>query len=198
MITASQVKDLRERTGAGMMDCKKVLTETDGDVEKAIELLRERGLSKAAKKSGRIARSIRDTAYKILKFKDEYLLKNGIEPKNDIICKSLDITDYDLELALNSLKEPMSIFEPIYNDGGDTIYLADQIADIKNTNEDRDTLISLRKALLKIKQRERNILTDRYIVGKTQSEIASELGVSQAQISRIEKSAINNVKRLIK
>ena len=146
----------------------------------------------------RIARSIRDTAYKILKFKDEYLLKNGIEPKNDIICKSLEITDYDLELSLNSLKEPMSIFEPIYNDGGDTIYLADQIADIKNTNEDRDTLISLRKALLKIKQRERNILTDRYIVGKTQSEIASELGVSQAQISRIEKSAINNVKRLIK
>ena len=146
----------------------------------------------------RIARSIRDTAYKILKFKDEYLLKNGIEPKNDIICKSLEITDYDLELALNSLKEPMSIFEPIYNDGGDIIYLADQIADIKNTNEDRDTLISLRKALLKIKQRERNILTDRYIVGKTQSEIASELGVSQAQISRIEKSAINNVKRLIK
>lgn len=146
----------------------------------------------------RIARSIRDTAYKILKFKDEYLLKNGIEPKNDIICKSLDITDYELELALNSLKEPMSIFEPIYNDGGDTIYLADQIADIKNTNDDRDTLISLRKALLKIKQRERNILTDRYIVGKTQSEIASELGVSQAQISRIEKSAINNVKRLIK
>lgn len=146
----------------------------------------------------RIARSIRDTAYKILKFKDEYLLKNGIEPKNDIICKSLEITDYELELALNSLKEPMSIFEPIYNDGGDTIYLADQIADIKNTNEDRDTLISLRKALLKIKQRERNILTDRYIVGKTQSEIASELGVSQAQISRIEKSAINNVKRLIK
>ena len=146
----------------------------------------------------RIARSIRDTAYKILKFKDEYLLKNGIEPKNDIICKTLEITDYDLELALNSLKEPMSIFEPIYNDGGDTIYLADQIADIKNTNEDRDTLISLRKALLKIKQRERNILTDRYIVGKTQSEIASELGVSQAQISIIEKSAINNVKRLIK
>ena len=133
-----------------------------------------------------------------MSFKDEYLLKNGIEPKNDIICKSLEITDYDLELALNSLKEPMSIFEPIYNDGGDTIYLADQIADIKNTNEDRDTLISLRKALLKIKQRERNILTDRYIVGKTQSEIASELGVSQAQISRIEKSAINNVKRLIK
>ncbi|MBQ3021261.1 MAG: sigma-70 family RNA polymerase sigma factor [Bacilli bacterium] len=146
----------------------------------------------------RVARSIRDNALKILKFKDEYLLKNGIEPTNDEICESLEMTPYDLELSLNSLKEPMSIFEPIYNDGGDTIYLADQIADIKNTNEDRDNLLSLRRALMKIKDRERNILTDRYIVGKTQSEIANELGVSQAQVSRIEKSAINNVKRLIK
>ena len=148
--------------------------------------------------SVRIARSIRDTAYKILKYKDEYIMKNGIEPKNDEICKNLDISNYDLELALNSLKEPTSIFEPIYNDGGDTIYLADQIADIKNNNEDRDSLIGLKKALLKIKTRERNILTDRYIIGKTQSEIASELGVSQAQVSRIEKTAINNVKRLMK
>ena len=146
----------------------------------------------------RIARSIRDNAYKILQFKDEYSLKYGIEPTNDIICKSLEITDYDLQLSLDSLKEPMSIFEPIYNDGGDTIYLADQIRDVKNNNEERDNLISLRRALLKIKPRERSILTDRYIIGKTQSEIAEELGVSQAQVSRIEKSAINNVKRLIK
>ena len=146
----------------------------------------------------RIARSIRDNAYKILQFKDEYSLKYGIEPTNDIICKNLEITDYDLQLSLDSLKEPMSIFEPIYNDGGDTIYLADQIRDVKNNNEERDNLISLRRALLKIKPRERSILTDRYIIGKTQSEIAEELGVSQAQVSRIEKSAINNVKRLIK
>ena len=146
----------------------------------------------------RIARSIRDNAYKILKFKDDYIIKNGIEPTNHEICKSLELSDYDLQLSLDSLKEPMSIFEPIFNDGGDTIYLADQIADIKNTNEDRDNLLSLRRALLKIKERERNILTDRYIIGKTQSEIASELGVSQAQVSRIEKSAIKNVKRLIK
>ena len=146
----------------------------------------------------RIARSIRDTAYKILKFKDEYVMKHGIEPSNDEICKSLEISDYDLELALNSLKEPTSIFEPIYNDGGDTIYLADQIADVKNNNEDRDALIGLKRALLKIKDRERSILTDRYIVGKTQSEIAEELGVSQAQVSRLEKTAINNVKRLLK
>lgn len=146
----------------------------------------------------RIARSIRDNAYKILQFKDEYQTKYGKEPTNEEICKSLKMTDYDLQLSLDSLKEPMSIFEPIYNDGGDTIYLADQIADIKNNNEDRDNIISLRRALMKIKTRERNILTDRYIVGKTQSEIAEELGVSQAQVSRIEKNAINNVKRLMR
>lgn len=146
----------------------------------------------------RIARSIRDNAYKILQFKDEYLLKYGLDPTNDEICKSLEISAYDLELALNSLREPMSLDEPIFNDGGDTIYLADQIADVKSTNEDRDNLLSLRRALLKIKTRERNILTDRYIIGKTQSEIAEELGVSQAQVSRIEKNAINNVKRLMK
>ena len=146
----------------------------------------------------RIARSIRDNAYKILRFKDEYMLKKGVDPTNDEICKRLEMTPYDLELALNSLREPMSLDEPIFNDGGDTIYLADQIADVKSTNEDRDNLLSLRRALLKIKERERNILTDRYIVGKTQSEIATELGVSQAQVSRIEKNAINNVKRLMK
>ena len=146
----------------------------------------------------RIARSIRDNAYRILQFKDEYLLKYGVDPTNDKICESLEITPYDLELSLNSLKDSMSLDEPIYNDGGDTIYLLDQIADVRNTNEDRDNLLSLRRALLKIKERERNILTDRYIVGKTQSEIATELGVSQAQVSRIEKNAINNVKRLIK
>ena len=146
----------------------------------------------------RIARSIRDKAYRILKFKDEYIMKNGIEPKNDEICKNLEITNYELELALNSLVEPTSIFEPIYNDGGDTIFLADQIADIKSNNDDRDSIIGLKKAMLKIKERERNILTDRYIIGKTQSEIANELGVSQAQVSRLEKTAINNVKRLMR
>ena len=146
----------------------------------------------------RIARSIKDTAYKILKYKDEFLIKNGREATNDEICESLELTGYSLGNALNSLKPSMSIYEPIYNDGGDTIYLEDQIADVKNNNEGRDELLGLRRALTKIKERERNILTDRYIVGKTQTDIANELGVSQAQVSRLEKSAINNVKRLIK
>ena len=98
----------------------------------------------------------------------------------------------------DSLKEPMSIFEPIYNDGGDTIYLLDQIADKKDMGQDKDMLISLRRAINKIKARERNVLIERFIIGKTQMEIAESLGISQAQVSRIEKNAISNVKRLIK
>jgi len=146
----------------------------------------------------RITRSVRDNSYKILQFKDEYLARHSKEPTNEEICEALSLTPYDLANAMDSLKEPMSIFEPIFNDGGDTIYLLDQLADTRSANLDRDMLISLRRALLRIKDRERSILTDRYIIGKTQTEIAEELGVSQAQVSRIEKSAINNVKRLIK
>ncbi len=92
----------------------------------------------------------------------------------------------------------MSIYDPIYSDGGDTIYLLDQLADKKELYKDKDMLISLRKALTKIKERERSVLLDRFIIGKTQMEIADVLGISQAQVSRIEKNAISNVKRLIK
>lgn len=146
----------------------------------------------------RVTRSIRDLAYHIMKYKDFYQEKNGIEPSNEEIIKNLNITEYELKEAMDSLKEPVSIFEPIYNDGGDTIYLLDQLQDEKQENYDYDLIISLRKALNMIKDREKNILISRYIVGKTQMELAEELGVSQAQISRIESSAIKNVKRLIK
>lgn len=145
----------------------------------------------------RIARSIRDTAYKILKFKEEYSTIYGVEPTNAIIARELHIEEYEIRDALESLQEPMSIFEPIYNDGGDTIYLLDQISDVKNRSDGSDMILAMRDALSKIKDREREILVSRYIIGKTQSEIAYELGVSQAQISRIESSAIKNVKRLM-
>ena len=92
----------------------------------------------------------------------------------------------------------MRIFEPIYNDGGDTIYLQDQIADTKDLNSDKDSLISLRRGLNKIKEREREVLVNRYIIGKTQMEIAESLNISQAQVSRIEKNAIMSLKRMIK
>lgn len=99
---------------------------------------------------------------------------------------------------MDAMRDPASIFEPIYNDGGDTIYLFDQIADVKDKNSDKDMIISLRRALLKIKEREKNILLQRFMIGKTQMEIADELGISQAQVSRLEKSAIENVRKLIK
>ena len=145
----------------------------------------------------RISRSIKDTAYQILKFKENYMLKNGIEPSNKQICHELNITEYDLSLALESLIEPVSISEPIYNDGGDTIYLYDQIAN-KEEEYGLDSRLALEKAMNNLKEREINILKERFIIGKTQMEIAEELGISQAQISRIEKNAINNIKKYIK
>ena len=148
--------------------------------------------------SVRVSRSVKDLAYKIIKFQDEYVSMYGVLPGNDAVSKALGIDEYEIAYALDSLKDPMSIFEPIYNDGGDTIYLSDQIADVKDVNTDRDMLISLRKALQKIKDREKDILVSRFIVGKTQMEIADKMGISQAQVSRIEKNAIQNVRNLIK
>ena len=146
----------------------------------------------------RVSRSIKDLAYQIIKFKDEYVLMHGCEPSNALVANSLGIEEYQIAYALDALKDPTSIFEPIYNDGGDTIFLCDQIADVKEKNSDKDMLISLRRALQKIKEREKQILLQRFIVGKTQMEIAKNLNISQAQVSRIEKSAISNIRKLIK
>ena len=143
----------------------------------------------------RISRSIRDIAYKVLKYKDEYMMKSGVEPSNKQICHKLKISEYELANALESLVSPLSIYDPIYNDGGDTIYLIDQIADKASSKED---IIGLNNALKRIGKREANILYERYIYGKTQVEIAEDLGVSQAQVSRIEKNAIKSIKRLMK
>lgn len=148
--------------------------------------------------SVRVSRSIKDLAYSIISFKEEYFNKNGIEPTSEEIAAALDIEEYKIAYALDALKEPMSIFEPIYNDGGDTIYLQDQIADKKDLNSDKDMLISLRRGLNQIKEREREVLVERYIIGKTQMEIAESLNISQAQVSRIEKNAILSLKRIIK
>ena len=146
----------------------------------------------------RVSRSIKDLAYKIIKLKEELCVKNGREPTNAEIAEFLNIDEYQIAYALDSLKDPVSIFEPIYNDGGDTIYLEDQLADNKNIADDQDTKIALNKALNAISNRERKILLERFMIGKTQMEIASSLNISQAQVSRIEKGAINHIKKLIK
>ena len=136
----------------------------------------------------RVSRSIKDLAYQIIKFKDEYMAEHGVDASSSVIADALGIEEYKIAFALDALKDPASIFEPIYNDGGDTIFLCDQIADVKEKNSDKDMLISLRRALQKIKEREKQILLQRFIVGKTQMEIADELGFSKAQVSRLEKS----------
>jgi len=148
--------------------------------------------------SVKVSRSIKDRAYQILSFKEEYCALHGVEPDCEIIAKHFDITVYEVSNSLDSIKEPVSIFEPIFNDGGDALFLCDQIADQKEQNENRDIKILLNRCLLKLKERERNILLDRYIVGKTQVEIAERLNISQAQVSRIEKSAIKNMKKFMK
>lgn len=145
----------------------------------------------------RVSRGIKDNAYRILKFKEEYLKEHDREPSWQDIGKALNLSLYDIKGAMDSLVAPVSIFEPIYNDGGDTIYLCDKLAD-KSFDKDKDLLLTLRKALTSLKQREQIILEDRYVMGKTQEEIAATLNISQAQVSRIEKSAISTLRHIIK
>jgi len=145
----------------------------------------------------RVSRGIKDLAYKILDFKEKYFNTHGYEASNEIISKELDIEEYIITYALDSLKEPISIHTPIYNDSGDTIYLLDQIAN-KDPLYDKETLLSLKKAMETLKEREKEIIYERYIVGKTQTELSKTLNISQAQVSRIESNALKTLKRLVK
>ena len=146
--------------------------------------------------SVRISRSIKDTAYKALTIKEMLLNEKNSEPINAEIAKQMNISEYEVTEALNSLKETISMFEPIYNDGGDVIYLSDQLSN-KEEIYDLETKIALRKALNKLKPKEKYILIERYLIGKTQMELAEEIGISQAQISRLEKNGLLNIKKMI-
>ena len=143
----------------------------------------------------RISRSIKELSYQIISYREEYLSNNYKYPTNEEVCSRFNISEYELYNILSSLSEVVSIFEPIYNENGDTIYLIDQIED-KSTS-DLDNLLALKEALSKIKEREKIVLTGRYIDGLSQSEIADVLNISQAQVSRIENSALNSIKKLI-
>ncbi len=143
----------------------------------------------------RISRSIKDLSYKILKLKEEYFMTKGKELTNSEIAKILDIDEINITIALEAMREPVSIFEPIYNDGGDTIYLEDQIENNKDKSTNWDNLISLNEAVKSLKEKERQIIKERFLIGKTQMEIAEEIGISQAQVSRIEKDGIENIKK---
>ena len=147
--------------------------------------------------SMRISRSLKDIAYKVLKFKDEYYFIYGKDPSTSIIASSLGVSEFDISNALTALKDPISMYEPIYNDGGDTIYLYDQIEDRTKNNNFSDKVV-LENALENLDIREKHILDERYIMGKSQMEIAEELTISQAQVSRLEKKAINQLKKTLK
>lgn len=141
----------------------------------------------------RISRSVKDLSYKIMKLKDEYLLSNGKDPSTEYLSKKLDVSEKEIINAIESMRDPVSIFETIYNDGGDTIYLCDQIED-KSNNNDLTTKLTIENAIYDLNEREKYILDQRYVIGKTQMELSEELGISQAQISRIEKSSISKIK----
>lgn len=142
----------------------------------------------------RVSRSIKDVAYKVLKLKDEMTMANGIEPTNEELAKILEIDEKDIVTALEALRPTVSLFEPIYNDGGDTIYLFDQVED-KKSNQNLDVQLAVDKAISNLSEREQFILDQRFIIGKTQMEIAEEIGISQAQISRLEKNALQRVRK---
>lgn len=147
--------------------------------------------------SVRIARSIKDVSYKALKVKEELTNKLNKEPTVAQIAKELELSEFEVANALDSMKDTISMFEPIYNDGGDTIYLSDQLEDQKNNMRNIDEKIALKEAIDSLKKREKYIIEQRYMIGKTQMELAEELGISQAQISRLEKSGMNNIRKKI-
>ena len=142
----------------------------------------------------RVSRSVKDIAYKTLKLKEELTMKNGKEPTIEEMAEILDIDIKDMVNAIESLIPPTSLFEPIYNDGGDTIYLFDQIED-KKSSIDLEVKLAIEKAILKLSDREQFILDQRFFMGKTQMEISEELGISQAQISRLEKNALTRIRK---
>ena len=146
----------------------------------------------------RVSRSTRDLAYKALKLKEEYFMEKGEEISIEDLALSLGVNSYDIVFALESLKDPVSMFEPIYNDGGDTIYVYDQIENKKKTGSVMEDKIATNDAVNSLSDREQLILNERYIIGKTQMEIAKDMDISQAQVSRLEKNAIKQLKKTLR
>ena len=143
----------------------------------------------------RVSRSLRDTAYKVLQAKEKLTAENGREPDVETIAKTLDIRRQDVVFALEAICDPLSLYEPVYSDGTESTCVMDQIGDTRNTDEHWLEQIALQEAMAKLSSREKNILARRFYDGKTQMEVAREIGISQAQVSRLEKNAIRQIKK---
>ena len=144
----------------------------------------------------RVSRAMRDTAYKVLQAKEAYMAQHQKEPSIEEIAKILDIKREDVVMALDAILEPVSLYEPVYSDnGGDTLCVMDQVRDTKNTDENWTDRIALKDALKRLDDRERRILSLRFYEGKTQMEVSAEIGISQAQVSRLEKNALRQIRK---
>lgn len=145
--------------------------------------------------SMRVSRSMRDTAYKVLQAKEKYMAQHQREPSVEEIAKILELKREDVVFALDAIVDPVSLYEPVYSDGGDTICVMDQVRDSKNTDESWLERIALKEAIARLNDREKHILNLRFFEGKTQMEVSMEVGISQAQVSRLEKNAIHQIKK---
>ena len=143
--------------------------------------------------SVRVSRSMRDIAYKAMQVKEQMTAQNNREPTVEEIAKVLEVPKENIVLALEAIVEPVSLYEPVFSDGNDTIYVMDQVGD---NNDEKNWLeeLAFKDAMANLSQREKNVLALRFFKGKTQMEVAQEIGISQAQVSRIEKGALSKIK----
>ena len=143
----------------------------------------------------RFSRSMRDTAYRVLQVRDKFLAENQREPTVEQIAQELGIPREDVVFAMDAIVDPVSLYEPVYSDGGDAICVMDQVSDTRNTDESWTDRIALKEAMKRLDDRERRILSLRFYEGKTQMEVSAEVGIYQAQVSRLEKGASNTTKK---
>lgn len=145
----------------------------------------------------RVSRSLRDTAYKALRAREALTYERGREPRVDEIAKQMEMPEEDVVYALEAIQDPVSLFDPVYQDGGDAIYVMDQVRDVRVSEDDWVRDLSINQALSKLAERERNIINRRFFQGRTQMEVAEEIGISQAQVSRLEKSALQQMRKYV-
>lgn len=144
----------------------------------------------------RVSRSIRDLAYKVIQYKEKYTKENGKEPTIEQIAKELEVEKEEVAFSLDAIQDPISLQEPVYNDGAENIYIMDQVKDSKNTDELWAEKMTIMQAMKKLNEKEKTIVNKRFFDGRTQMEVAEEIGISQAQVSRLEKSAIEHIKKI--
>lgn len=146
----------------------------------------------------RVSRSLRDTAYKALYTREAYMKKHLKEPTINEIAEEIGISKEDIVFAMDAIQSPLSLYDPVYSEGGDTLYVMDQISDKKNKEENWVESLALQEAMKRLSDRERSIINMRFFEGKTQMEVAEESGISQAQVSRLEKSALKSMRSFLR